>query len=165
MIIDTEAEEAQARKLEEEIESMQKTIDRWEDIDPMYARDERRELRHQVMFVHARLETSLAILLGKYILEPLDDTVPTETKQLMMRRFHKVAGSMEFAQKVNLAQELNLISGHMKSKLFAVNDLRKIFSHPASYEEKMQSFLEPENYKKALKTLIEAYDSMNEIFR
>lgn len=162
MIIDPEAKE---RKLEEEIESMQKIIDQWEDIDPMYARDERRELRHQVMFVHARLETSLAILLGRYVLEPFDETVPQETRQLVMRRFHKIAGSMEFAPKVNLAQELNLISGQMKSKLFAVNDLRKVFSHPASYEEKMQSFLEPESYKNALETLIDAYDFMNEIFR
>lgn len=160
-----EKRKAREQQIEQEIEDVNRTIDGWEDIDPLFMHKPIRDLRHRVMFVHARLETSLGILLGRYVMKPAKKIIPKETSQIMMTKFHWIISDMEFARKVNVAEDFGLISGPVKSNLFAVNNLRLAFSHLVSHETELLEFLDNNNYLKALKKLVKAYEVMNDIFK
>ena len=148
-------------KIDKEISEINEIIDNWEDTDSIYMEEHIRELRHRIMYVHTRLESAVGVLIGVYVLAPAYDTFSEETSQLIMTRFDNVISETDFARKVNLAEEFNLIPGTLKDKLFKVNSLRLIFSHPKSHEAEIKSFLDEETYLKALKTLRDAYNEMN----
>lgn len=151
-------------RIEKEIENLSQTIDSWEDTDPLYMDDSVRALRHRVMYVHTRLESSVGLLLGDYVLSSAKNTIEKRTRQIIMTKFDKVVSEIDFAKKVTLAEELNLISGDIKAKLFQVNRFRIIFSHPKAHEAEIIEFQDRENYLKVLKQLRDAYGAMNNFF-
>ena len=159
-----EEQEKEEQRIEEEIAAINRTIDSWEDTDPYYMHDQVRKLRHRVMYVHTRCESSVGTLLGRYVFAPANGTIEKTTRQIMFTRFDFVVSEADFARKVTLAHELNLIDGKLKSKLMAVNSLRIIFSHPKSHEAKNKEFLDRPTYLDALKKLKAALDALNEVF-
>ena len=159
-----EKQKQEEERIEREISSLNRTIDNWEDTDFIFLQPELRELRHRIMYVHTRLEASVGLLLWKWITEPGKGNVQRDIRVQMGSRFDAVVSETDFARKVSLAQELNLISGKMMSQLFAVNNLRLIFSHPKSHETEIRELLDRKEYLKALINLKAAYDGMNEIF-
>lgn len=151
------------KKIDKEISEINEIIDNWEDTDFIYMERHIRDLRHRIMYVHTRLESTVGILIGVYILAPVKNTISKEIKQLIMTRFDKVVSETDFARKVTLAEELNLIPGSVKNNLFKVNHLRLIFSHPKSHEAEIKEFLIDKNYLEALKILRDSYDEMSKL--
>ena len=152
-------------KLEDEIKELYQDIDLAEDIYPNFMFPELKELRHRVLFVHAMIEDALVLLLGKYALEPAKAELKTTTSQTVMWRIRQIGDAMEFAPKVNLAFDLELIDGKLKNTFFAVNNLRLIFAHPSGHYADMRSFLEkPQKQVDALKVLKNAMEKMNALF-
>ncbi len=160
-----EQQEAEEQRIEQEISELNGIIDGWEDIDPIYMHREIRELRHRVMFVHTRCESSVGLLLGKYVLAPARGTIEKTTSQIMMTHFDNVVSETDFARKVTMAYKFGLIERTLKGKLFDVNNLRLIFSHPKSHDAEIKEFLDRKNYLEALKKLKAAYDEFNDLFR
>lgn len=150
--------------VENEIQDLGRQIDHAEFGDPLYVDHRVRELRHRVMYVHARLEASLGILIWRWILESGRQHLPKDIRQAMGSRFDMAIGEADFARKVTFAQENGLISGKMKDHLFAVNNLRVIFSHPKAHEVEITNFSDLQTHVKALRTLKNGLDEMNEVF-
>lgn len=148
-----EQQETEERRIEEEISELNEIIDYWENTNPIYMERQIRELRHRVMFVHTRLEASVGLLLGKYVIAPAKDTLEKTTKQIMMTHFDNIVSETDFARKVAKAKEFGLISGTLLKKLHQVNRLRLIFSYPKSHDAETKEFLDRNTYLEALRKL------------
>lgn len=153
-------------KLEGEIQSLKDTLQNYEDTDPAYMNVEMKELRHFTLYTHLRMEESLGYLLVKNQLTPLGSaSVPRETYQQVFASGTTIAIEIDFARKVELAQSCGQIDRAIGNMMYQVNNLRKWFSHPSKYYEKLAELKDDRSkYKTALEQLVDAHKEMNKIF-
>jgi hypothetical protein len=150
-------------KVEKEIEELLKKLQGWEDIDPLYLGKSLKELRHKIIQVHARLEISVDIVIGDYILTAFNPKLPDP--QLNFRhKLNDILSTMDFAKKVAILKDVGRIQPDTVSKLYKVNDLRKYFAHPLTYYNKTREYKDSVKYLEALKSLVEAYEEFEQLF-
>ena len=152
--------------LENEIQTLAKTLQNHEDIDPAYMNDEMKKLRHYTLYTHSRMEESLGHLLIKNQLAPLGSvSIPQETYQQVFASGTTIAIEIDFARKVELARSCGQIDKVVSNALHEVNTLRKWFSHPSKYYEKLTELVrDRSNYKSKMELLVNAHSRMNDIF-
>lgn len=150
----------------DEIEKLLEKLESYEDVDPVYLHEDMRELRHRVMHIHQRLELSLDILIGDYILDEAEtDIEEPEAYYKFRAAMSFVLVRMDFLKKVEIAEQTGKLTNKEANKLRAVNTIRRNYSHPNAYAAQIYGYREPVKYLEVLKTLDEAYMMVNEIFR
>lgn len=155
------------QKLEKEIQNLKDQLQNSEDTDPAYMNEEMKELRHYVMYTHLRLEESLGSLITRNILDRFlpPDNVFTEDHQSAFRAGTASMIEVDYYRKVELAQANGQIDDRVRKLMEKVNNLRKYFSHPSKYYEKLQELKSDRGkYKEALSDLVAAHGEMNKIF-
>lgn len=157
--------------IQEEINSLLKLIQDWEDTDPAFLQNDLKELRHKIMYVHLRIEASLEILIGDYISEAFiaflqgKGISDFKTASYTFRwDLQTLFDEMDFAKKVNIAMKIKKVDKDIKGKLFKVNDLRVIFSHPQAHQNEIQAFRNHQKYLETLKILVDGYKTINSVF-
>jgi hypothetical protein len=157
--------------VKKEIERLHGLIQGWEDTDPAFLQFDLKELRHKIMYVHLRIEASLNILIGDYVSEAFIAFVKGEklngyktSLQMFRWDLQKLLDEMDFAKKVKVALKTNKIDKKTQGRLFKVNDLRVIFSHPQAHQEEIQAFREQTKHLEALEILVAGFEAINAIF-
>lgn len=156
-------------KTEKEIQDLKELLQNYEDMDPAYMGEEMQKLRHFTMYTHLRMEESLGHLIVRNQLRPYyEPTHRVESPQEYRQAFSAgttIAIEVDFARKVNMAQDLGEIDKNVASLMFGVNEQRKWFAHPAKYQHKLQELKNNRtDYKAALEKLTTAHKEMNEVF-
>lgn len=155
------------QKLEEEIKILKNQLQDYEDTDPAYMDQEMKELRHLVFYTHLRMEESLGHLITRNILGPLlpSDNVSTEQHQTAFRAGTASMVEVDYYCKVELAQSNGQIDDKVRILMEQVNNLRKYFSHPSKYGDRLRELkADRTKYKEALEQLVAAHKEMNQIF-
>lgn len=157
----------EAEKIQKEIDELNGMIESYEDTDPLYLHKYLKDLRNKAMYVHARIETSLEILISDSVLDSLqldDLQLDTFASVMFYTEMNKIYEPLKYSKKVNLALKRNKINETAKSLFYKVNDLRLYFSHPKDFEEKIDELKLDTKYKDALTTLLDALRELNRIF-
>ena len=93
-------------KIQEEIDKLLRKIQTWEDTDPMYLAPTLKELRHKVMHVHLRMEISMEIIIGDYLVSPYSKYNPhTEDGYIFRYNLRNVIDSMDFIKKLKVLED------------------------------------------------------------
>ena len=155
--------------VESEINDLKELLQNYEDMDPAYMGEEMQKLRHFTMYTHLRMEESLGSLIVRNQLRPYYEPIPrTEPPREYTQAFSAgttIAIEVDFARKVNMAQDLGEIDKDVASLMYGVNEQRKWFAHPIKYQNKLQELKNDRNgYKVALEKLVEAHKEMNGVF-
>ncbi len=152
--------------LEEQIQELLNKLQNWEDIDPLYTDEETKEIRHKIFHVHARTEVSLEIILANHLLSSINNTSISDEERLEFRqRFTQLAASTDFAKKVKSVQESDLLESALIGKMYKLNDLRVIFSHPSAYQDKIREYRNnPAKELETLQLLEIVYEGLNDFF-
>lgn len=153
-------------ELENEILSLKNTLQTYEDTDPAYMNEEMKKLRHYALYTHLRMEESIGHLLIRNQLAPLESaSLSKEIYQQVFSSGTTVAIEVDFARKVELARSCGQIDKTIGSMMHEVNDLRKWFSHPSKYQERLNELNNNRTaYRNALKQLVDSHREMNKIF-
>ncbi len=153
------------KKSEHEITSLKQRIETLEGFDPLYMGEELKDLHHKTTFVHTRLEESLGHLLVRNQLEPIRNLVPQEVYQQAFRSGTTIATEVPFYKKVEMTVANKQIDGKLGNKIMDVNNTRKYFAHPVTYQDNLQEFKQNRlKYKQTLEGLSKAYDGMSAVF-
>lgn len=152
--------------VDKDIQKLLNKLQNWEDIDPLYTDEATKEVRHKIFHVHARTEISLEILLANHLLVSVDNkSVSNEERLKFRRRFTQMFANIDFAKKVKAVQDANLLEGRLIGKIYKVNELRLVFSHPSAYQDKIREYRgNPEKELATLRILQEVYEGLNEVF-
>lgn len=153
--------------LEKEIQQLKDILQNYEDTDPAYMNEEMKELRHYVLYTHLRMEESLGHLITRHTLTPFlpADNNFSEQHQAAFRAGTASMIDVDYYRKVEQAQSIGEIDSNTRTLMEQVNNLRKYFSHPSKYWQKLQELKSDRNkYKEALQQLADAHKKMNEIF-
>lgn len=151
-------------KLEKQIANLKARIQISEDTDTAYLVDELKELRHYVLYVHLRLESSIEILLATKLMSPIDKGSDLAERALWLYHMNTLFKEIDFARKAKVAFKLKAISKNLKSKAFQVNDIRKWFAHPKEYHNEIQELRDEQKYVNALKKLVGALEELDKLF-
>jgi len=124
------------------------------------------------MHIHLRIEASLDILIGDYISENFIAFLHgkgIKDYEIPFRGFRwdlqNVLDELDFAKKVKIATKTKKIDQKTQGKLFKVNELRVIFSHPQAHQIEIQAYNDKNKYLEALITLVEGYTAINAVFK
>lgn len=161
MIIDNSKEEKTQKQIDELLQKLQT----WEDIDPHFMNDDLKELRHKVMHIHLRLEISLEILINDFLAEPFNKhPIKFSEKLILSNKLKFIFGNMDFLKKLKALQDAEKINKSTFKLLVKVNDVRKYFSHPLTYQDKLEEYKQPEKYLEILRLLVNAYTNFDQMF-
>lgn len=148
------------------IAEIKKKLQSQEISDYHYMTDKVKELRHFVMYVHSRLETSIDVRIMEHIEKGLTRPITYETERAVLwNNLVTILDEMDFSKKVKIARKYNRISGKLEGKLLAVNDIRVYFSHPSSYTNKLIGYEDEGKYLEAMEKLEQAMDAMNDLIK
>src|SRR5688500_6422503 len=93
------------KEINEKIEILSPGLQSAEDTDPYYMHPDLKELRIKVMYVHLRIESSLEIMIGDFLLEPFEKyKVKNEDKQLFRLYLRNTIESMDYFKKIIVLQ-------------------------------------------------------------
>lgn len=153
-------------EIENKIDRLKEQLQNYEDIDPMYREDEIKDLQNRTLFIHARLEACLNTLITRAIFQPMIEYVKLRSKKTLSSvASDMVLDEMDFAKKIDLSKRLGTLSKkEFISKLYKVNEYRKWFSHPKTYNSRITEFRDRSKHLEVLETLIDSYNEMNLIF-
>lgn len=153
-------------QLDIKIKELKRKLQNAEDTDPLYLQSELQYLRHQVLFVHARLEISLDILIGQGVTRYIAHKLTLLEKQATFRLMQKLFRELGFIQKLRVAKKLYQFRNKPKLPhlLEEVNKVRNQFSHLASNQDDVRELLDKKKQIEVLETLVEAIDEMNYLF-
>lgn len=156
---------------EEEIERLKHTLQTSEDIDPLFMDPELKELRHYILFTHARMEESVGLAITR---DNLKDKIPAHPPYTPEQQSMIYAGTVSLIEHKSYADKVQdastrfipLVDEQTKITLDRVNVLRNAFGHPSI--PKFRDILtelknDRSKYKEALEDLKKAHDGMNAI--
>jgi hypothetical protein len=157
--------------IEEEIKQLKESLQTAEDVDPLFMDPELKELRHFVLFTHARIEESIGLMLTRDNLKDQLPQYPPYTSEQQSRIYAGTVSLIEnktYADKIHAAgnRPIPLIDETTKHILDKVNLLRNAFAHPSipKFRDILIGLNEDRvRYKEALKNLIDAHKLMNAI--
>jgi hypothetical protein len=120
--------------LEEKIKQLKHTLQTAEDVDPLFMDPELKELRHLVLFTHARMEESVGLMLTK---DNLKDQIPQYPPYAPEQQSMIYSGTVSLIEKKYYADKVqdawtrpaSLLDDPTKLALDKVNDLRNAFGH------------------------------------
>lgn len=153
-------------QLGQKIKELKQKLQNAEDTDPLYLGDELQYLRHQVLFVHARLEISLDLLIGYGVIRYINHKMTSLERQATFRQMQKLFRELGFVQKLRVAKKLYQFRNHPElSKLLErVNKVRNQFSHISSNQDEIKQLTDKRNQVEVLEILVAAMDEMNKLF-
>ena len=126
-----------------------------------------KQLRHYVLYTHLRMEESLGNLIVRHTLSPLlpPDNDFNEQHQTVFAMGTASIVDVDYYRKVEQAHITGQIDDRTRTLMEQVNNLRKYFSHPSKYWDKLQELKQNRaKYKEVLKQLLDAHLTMNAIF-
>jgi hypothetical protein len=132
-----------------------------EDTDPAFLSNDIKEIRHRIMYTHLRVEQTLQIIIANNIfrLEFKKKNAPTIVENF--ERIAPIFDNMEFYAKVKSIQALNLLPKKIIYLVSKVNDYRKYFSHPATYQNTIKEYKKPEIQLGILKDLVKILSELD----
>lgn len=151
---------------EEQIQKLLEKLQNWEDIDPLYTDEETKEVRHKVLHVHARTEVSLEIILANHLLNSVDNATISDRDRLkFMQIFTQIVANTDFSKKVKSVQETGVLAPELIKKIYSLNELRVIFSHPSAYQDRIREYRNnPSKELETLHLLEFVYEGLNDFF-
>lgn len=151
---------------EKQIDDLLNKLQNWEDIDPLYLGEETRDIRHKILHVFARTEISLEILLANHLLETVDNKYVSNDERISFkRRFTIIIAYTDFSKKLKSVQEASLLNKDIVGKIYKLNDLRIVFTHPSAYQDEIRKYSDNTSKKlEALQILEAVYEGLNEVF-
>src|SRR5258708_2425658 len=121
---------------EEEIKQLKRNLQTAEDVDPLFMDLELKELRHFVIFTHARMEESVGLMITK---DNLKDQIPQYPPHTPEQQSMIHAGTVSLIDKKSYAEKVQdastrstpLLDESTRLALEKVNLLRNAFGHPS----------------------------------
>lgn len=152
------------QKILEQIENLKDGLQNLEDIDPLYMGKDLEYLRHKVLFVHARLEISLDILISKGLISHISHKITDLENMLFNRKAQKILTELRFIKKIEIAKALKKIGNQLYTDLIKVNTIRNKLSHPVGYQEELNKLKDQEKYLEVMEILVSSMSKMNYLF-
>lgn len=142
----------------DKIKELHKKLETAEETDYLYFSKDLRDLRHRVMYVHSRIEGSLESLLVKEVIGK-----PPYTEDLGKRLVSQLAilSELDFARKVTLVQKMGLITEPLRKDIMKINEVRKYFSHPSKFLEKIFEYKKEDKVAETLELLVNTLEEFS----
>lgn len=153
-------------QLDQKIGELKQQLQNAEDTDPLYLGNELQYLRHQIFFVHARIEISIDLLIGRGVIRYIAHKMTLLERRATYRQMQKLFRELGFIQKLRVAKRLYQFRDYPKipNLIEKVNRLRNQFSHIAYNQDEVNQLTDKQNQIDVLETLVAALDGMNKIF-